>query len=460
MATKQFTVSHFKEIVRPALSQRPIYVRKDVTEDPGGTAKDVATKVAQLLPLVRVNDFVIERANITYFSLEVGKTFLPKITFTFDDEAFRCRKLLTSKLDFITVYFGNVSDEYYVKQEYVLSDVYANPGNPNVTLTGFLYVPKFYDQHIRYFNEENDAETSWKLIKKMCEECQLGMFTNIDETNDAQTWIQDNCTNYDFLQNVMRHSYVGNDTKLIYFIDQYDYLNVIDLTKAYSNREKERTSKHPMQGTPLLEEKEVILSSSRYEDVEKDQNPFAIKSWTANIKYGSNIERLPHRVQRNEYGLSALPFEVVTGELGTNTEIIDHTWYVEPIVSDVHPNYRNIHTERGYVDKHFDQGDEISCEMSWPIMLLYPYMYTPIKLYYEQMKVEYDDQNKETPSDQLDQEKPMPSKEPEIFDELHSGDYLITSIHYEVVADGEDTNLQTVTLKRLPLENPPKIKTT
>lgn len=460
MADKKFTVSHFKEILKPSLPQRPIYMRKDVTEDPGGETPYVAQKIAQRLPLIRINNFVIERANVSYFAIEVGKTFLPKITFTFDDEQFRCRKLLTSKLDFITVYFGNVGDEYFVKQEYVLSDVFANPSNPNVTMTGFLYVPKFYEQHIRYFNEENDAETSWKLIKKLCEECQLGMFTNIDATNDAQTWLQDNCTNLQFLENVMKHSYVSNDTKLVFFIDQYDYLNMIDLSKAYTNREKEKTSKHPMEGTPLLEEKEVILSSSRYEDVPKDQNPFAIKTWTANIKYGSNIQFLPKRIQRNEYSLSTLPFIVTTGELGTNTKIVNHRWYLEPIVSDVHQNYRNIASERPDVDRHFDQGDEIVCEMAWPVMLLYPYMYTPTKLYYEQRKVEYDDQEKETPSDQLDQEKPMPTQEPQIYDELHSGDYLITSINYEVIANGEDVNMQTVTLKRLPLESPPKIKTT
>lgn len=457
MAKKQFTVSHFKEIVKPSLSQREIYIREDVVKIDDLEDIDTAKKVAQLLPLIRVNDYVIHRTDLEYFSIDVGGTLLPRISFTFNDEYFKFRKLITSKLDFITVYFGNVGDEYFVKQEYVLSDVFANPDNPNVTLSGFLYVPDFYKQHVRYFNDETNTETSWKLIKKLCEECKLGFFTNVDETNDAQIWIQDNCTTYEFIQRVMKHSYISNDTKIIFFIDQYDYLNMIDLTKAYSNKELEKTAKHPMEGKPLDKTHDVILTSGRYD---KDNYPFMIANWTANLQFGSNIERLPKRIDRNEYSLSELPFKVVTGALETNTDIIEQNWYLEPTVTDVHKNYRNIVSESVWVNTHFNQGDEISCIMSWPVMLLYPYMYLPLKLYFETKKVEIDDQNAPKNAEQLDAEKPEFSGEVETLDELHSGDYLVTSIKYEMFADGSDTNRQTVTLKRLPLENPPKIKVT
>lgn len=460
MAEKQFTVSHFKEIVKPGLSQRKIRIRKDEEEINEGDNKKYAERVASVIPLIRVGDFVIHRDDINSFSIEIGKTLLPVITFNFNDEAQKCRRLLTSKKEFITVYYGNVADEYYIKQEYILSDIYCDPESDDVLMSGYLYVPGFYKQYIRYFNEENDAETSWKLIKKLCEECQLGFFTNIDDTNDAQTWIQDNCTVIDFLQKtVIPHAYVGDDTKLVFFIDQYDYLNVIDIKKAYSNRELEKTSKYPLTGLPIIEKdkpvtKEVKLTSERYN--ETDAYPFKIGSYTTNFRYGSRLDDLPLNIQRNEYSISELPFKINNANVETNTDEVDHHYYIDKTFTDVHSHYNSIMKERGYIDMFYDQGDEIELRMVGAVMLLYPYMYTPLILTTVLMRPEYDNAESDATVSTLDKEKPE-VKEMEVPDEMHSGDYIIRSIKYNF-SNVESENVQYVTLTRLPLKEIPKIK--
>lgn len=460
MADKIFTVTHFKEIVKPALSQRKIRIRKDEEEMNPGDNYEYAKHVASVIPLVRVGDFVIHRNNMNSFSIEIGNSFLPIITFNFKDEYQRCRRMLTSKKEFITVYYGNVADEYYIKQEYILSDIFCDPESDDVQMSGYLYVPEFYKQHIRYFNEENDAETSWKMIKKLCEECKLGFFTNIDETADAQTWIQDNCTTLDFFTNtIIPHAYNGDDTKLIFFIDQYDYLNVIDIKKAYQNRELEKTAKYPLTGLPIIENnqpvtKEVKLTTKRYDN--EEAYPFKIGSFTTNFRYGSRLDDLPLRVQRNEYSISELPFKITPAELPTNTNEIDHKWYINKTFTDVHAHYNSVMKERPYIDMNYDQGDEVECRMVGAIMLLYPYMYCPLILTTMIVRPEYDEAESDDPVSSLDKRKPS-IEEMELPDEMHSGDYIIRSIRYEFTNSTEE-NVQYVKLTRLPLEEIPQIK--
>lgn len=461
MAEKIFTVKHFKEIVKPALSQRPIYIRKDENELYDNADVDYAQRVAEVIPLIRVGNYVIHRDNINSFSIEVGKTLLPIITFNFDDEAQRCRRMLTAQKDLITVYYGNTVDEYYIKQEYILSDIFADPDSDDIQLTGYLYVPELYKQHIRYFNEETNTETTWKIIKKICEECSLGFFTNIDETDDAQTWIQDNCTTLEFLQNtIIPHAYVSDDTKLIFYIDQYDYLNVVDLKKAYTNRELEKTSKYPLTGISFEnnETKDIILTSGRWDnkDAPYKNSPFNIASYTTNFRYGSRLGELPDHIDRNEYSLSELPFKIESSQLKTNTHEVEQKYYITKVFSDVHKHYNSINYEKPYLDMHYDQGDEIEAKMVGPIMLLYPYMYVPVKLFTKLVRPEYDDAEKDSTPTELDKEKPS-IDEIDVPDELHSGDYLIQSIRYEC-SRYEEQNVQYITLTRLPLKEIPKIK--
>ena len=460
MADKIFTVTHFKEIVKPALSQRKIRIRKDEEEMNPGDNYEYAKRVASVIPLVRVGDFVIHRNNMNSFSIEIGNSFLPVITFNFKDEYQRCRRMLTSKKEFITVYYGNVADEYYIKQEYILSDIYCDPEADDVQMTGYLYVPEFYKQHIRYFNADNDADTSWKMIKKLCEECGLGFFTNIDDTADSQTWIQDNCTTLDFFtKTIIPHAYNGDDTKLVFFIDQYDYLNVVDIKKAYENHELEKTSKYPQTGLPILEDgqevtKDVKLTSKRYDN--EEAYPFQIGSFTTNFRYGSRLDDLPDRVQRNEFSLSELPFVIKSGEVETNTKEIDHKYYIERTCSDVHEHYNSVVAERPYIDMNYDQGDEVECRMVGAIMLLYPYMYCPLILTTQLTRPEYDEAESDDPVSELDKRKPQ-VKEMEIPDVMHSGDYIIRSIRYEYT-NSQNENIQYVRLTRLPLEEIPEIK--
>lgn len=473
-AIQQRKTTHFKEILKPSTTQRDIYVKFDVEnvdtplqgyEQP----EQIAFATASVTPLVRIGDYLVMSERIKYLSVDVGTSFLPQVTINFDDSDYKFRKVMSSKLDFITVYIGNTRDPYFTKQEYVLSNISAYPDDPIISVTGYLYIPELFQMQTRWFGPDNDADTSWKVIKKLCEECHLGMWTNIDDTNDSQVWIQDNCTTLDFFRTLQEHAYTTSDTRLLMFIDQYDYLNFIDLSKAYTNKEPEWTAQHPYEGNPLPEEMKVILSSRNQAPTGDDKiiSPFLIKNWTVNVNYGSNAQSLPHSIQRNEMNLSELPFVVTTGELQSNTELIDHRWYIKPLWTDVHPNYNSIYQEASMVGMHYEQGDTISAEMNFATMLLYPYMYLPVELYLPNDRGNYQESTK--PSELQSEKQNLAEnskvvakreeleKYSEVKDELHSGDYLLKSIRYEFHPDGNHFKCyQFLELCRLPLEEIPE----
>lgn len=460
--------SHFKEILKPSTTQRDIYIKYDGDSELNPEADNIAQFTSGAQPLVRVGDSLIMSDKISYLSIEIGSSFLPRISITFEDEDYKFRRVMTSKLDFITVYIGNTKDPYFTKQEFVLSGLSAYPESSEVSVSGFLYIPELYQIQTRWFGPDNDKDTVWKIAKFLCEECHLGFWTNIDDTNDSQVWIQDNCTTLDFFEKLQRHAFTSEDTRLLFFIDQYDYLNLIDLSKAYGNREVEYTAYHPYMHTPLQEERAIILSTERTgaKEEDKDLNPFQIKNWTQNIHYGDNAESLPHAIQRNEMMLSALPFEVRTGELQTNTDLIDHKWYIQPKWSDTHDNYNSVARESAWIDMHYQQGDELYVEMSFANMFLYPYQYVPVEIWIEHSRPDLQDI---TQPSTLDEESALYTDDPEVaelaetmvkkaevLDKLHSGDYIITSIRYEYRPADDNVCFQFLRLSRLILEDIPR----
>lgn len=464
------TSTHFKEILKPNLEKRDIVVRYDEELQDSGTEPQTIANQAGVPPLIRVDNYLVVNTDVISLRLTIGETFLPQLSLTFRDSPERFKLIATSKKSFVSFFYGTLKDGYFIKQEYLITELNISPLSNEVTVYGSFWVPEFYKQYIRGFSEL----TSFNCIKKLCEECKLGLWTNIDDTVDSQTWIQDNCTTLEFLQKVASHAYVSEDTKLLFFIDQYDYLNVIDVTKAIQNRDIETITKHTLSGKPFASDepnpREVILSSRKLDEdntaPQNRDNIFPIAEWSPTYNYGSNAEELPLTINRNELKISEQPIQLESTQLQTTTDLIDHGYYYAPVWDDVHPKYASVRNEVNLKMIHYSQGDTITAAMAWPCMFLYPWMYVPVKIFYMKERTMHDEQTNTEDAETIIQNAPPfddPSKpsDGERLDELHSGDYVIESITYDLSPDfnGDMRNmLQTVKLHR-PILNPiPEIK--
>lgn len=73
--------------------------------------------------------------------------------------------------------------------------------------------------------------TSHKALQSVCREIGLGFNTNLDDSNDAMTWINTNSTRYEFMMQTIDFSYKSDESFLIGYIDYYYNYNYVDIQK-------------------------------------------------------------------------------------------------------------------------------------------------------------------------------------------------------------------------------------
>lgn len=73
--------------------------------------------------------------------------------------------------------------------------------------------------------------TSHKVLQQIAREAGVGFNTNIDDTDDAMTWI--NSGNYvsEFMEEIVESSYKSDDSFMVSFVDFYYNFNFVDLAK-------------------------------------------------------------------------------------------------------------------------------------------------------------------------------------------------------------------------------------
>lgn len=73
--------------------------------------------------------------------------------------------------------------------------------------------------------------TSHKVLQQIAKEAGMGFNTNIDDTNDAMTWINPGNDVKDFVEDIVESSYKSDQSFITFFIDFYYNFNLIDLAK-------------------------------------------------------------------------------------------------------------------------------------------------------------------------------------------------------------------------------------
>lgn len=416
--------SQLKEFLVPNIDIDDIIIFKDANESESKNI-DVANQIGYNVPIIKLNDFLVDRGMIDNCSLIFGQELLPQINITINDDKFRLRKTLQSEKISIVINFGTTLDPYYIKQEFILNNVSGIATSPIIYISGYLYIPELYKSKIKSYEM-----TSFNVIKEICKECNLGLLSNIDDTDDFQIWINDNKNNILFLNDLISHSYINDNTYIRCFIDQYNYLNLIDVRKSFENNIYEKTKINPIDGTELPEQVDVILSSKQNDE----SNYFKIQSFNLNLNYGSNTKHIPSEIIRNEINLNSKILKIDNNNNILKNQLLDIINYQSINLDSIHKKYNISSFERKYLSMDLEQGDALNVEMFMPVMLLYPYQMVPVKLYIQSSKEQVENQN----VDNYDELYEMVSDEErkfEDYDEIHSGNYIIKTIKLSMSQD-------------------------
>jgi hypothetical protein len=441
-----------KELLRPTLSPQSIVVRKD-----DENKSHLRELVGYRYPLLRILDTTIDAPLIQNFSLTIGNTFLPTMDITVDDTDQRFREKLKANLDILTLYMGSNRDNNYIKSDYLIGNLYSDPSSTMFTLSCMLLVKDLYTKRIRSFGKT----TSIEVLKTICAECGLGLLSNVDSTTDEQVYIQDGKRTVDYIFYICKRAYKNDNTKFDVFIDQYNYLNFIDVASAYSDNTPVYTTEDPISGEQLDEKRAFILNNN----IEDPDKIFKFTQWSTDNNYGAVSQNTPQILRTHSVDIELnkkeeAPIKETFISTKTNddknakfknAQLLDYSYVQLHNTDNTHANYSKTLAVTEQLDKVYGQGSKLDVGLMYPVFYAFPYQYVPVELYNSVKHEQYDEQENTGRSvEDIMQNIANPSAKYE-KNTLISGDYWIRSITYSYAKSH-------VTWQRIRLHQLPSIK--
>jgi hypothetical protein len=104
-----------------------------------------------------------------------------------------------------------------------------NKKNGTYTITGTLDVDNFYKKGYKSYKG-----TSFNVLKELAVENGIGFNSNIGNTNDTMTWRKNGSNIPEFVKNVVKHSYISDNSFILGYYDYYWCYNCIDIEKEWN----------------------------------------------------------------------------------------------------------------------------------------------------------------------------------------------------------------------------------
>jgi hypothetical protein len=254
-------------VVEPEIKPTEIKVNS-LGEEKGN--KKQSKIVATVEPYISINGYDFKEEEVNYFRLTLGGK-LPMLEVSvvdgkniFDTEFYPrdgdCVTILVNSKNSDT--FKSIHMDFDITEVETSKDVAA--GKPTVNITGVAKIPKIAAETCKYYEDGPSLDH----LEMVARELKLGMATNITETQDKQPRIQAWTSYRDFINNIVSDSYVSEESFTEWYIDQFYYLNFIDVNRIFD-------SENPSIGE--LQENFASLQASLAEDGDQKEDADNIK---------------------------------------------------------------------------------------------------------------------------------------------------------------------------------------
>jgi hypothetical protein len=94
------------------------------------------------------------------------------------------------------------------------------------TIRGTIDIPNLY-----IIKNKSYKGTSFEVLREVSKELGLGFNSNITSADDSMTWRSTNKKPYDFINDVIQHSYISDKSFMLGYIDYYYCFNYVDVEK-------------------------------------------------------------------------------------------------------------------------------------------------------------------------------------------------------------------------------------
>lgn len=181
-------------------------------------------------PLVYYNGIHIEYSDISGFEL-YHEGILPAVKISFVDRngIFKDSGFPTDDTTISIFIYSKSKRLRSINMDFKISS-FKDLGSNEFLIIGLVNIPQIYLRKFKSYSKK----TSFETLQEVAKECELGFCSNVSNSSDKMTWINAGFTNYQFVNDIIRNSYLNDESFINCYIDFYYNICYVDVEKELS----------------------------------------------------------------------------------------------------------------------------------------------------------------------------------------------------------------------------------
>lgn len=210
------------QIDQPTIKLVPMKFARQETDVE--SSKQVATTIG-LTPFLSFNGAQINDRDIQSFVLE-HDGMIPKVSIIFRDSTGLISKEPPRDDTKFEIFLNSRSVNLkYIHLRFKI-EIFDKLPNDSYNLAGTLDISDLYRNKFKV-----KRGTSFEVLREICKDLTLGFNSNIENTNDKMPWRNIGDKQYKFMEDIVKHSYISDESFMAGYIDFYYCFNYVDIEK-------------------------------------------------------------------------------------------------------------------------------------------------------------------------------------------------------------------------------------
>jgi hypothetical protein len=205
------------------------------------TMKEKLSKFANVIPIIRINQYDVQGDRLEMFEIDCTG-FYPTCRFSFfDRDGLFTARHFPKDGDIIQVYIRSAGKETTFKPiriDFTVEDIKPLGGGGStdtasqLMVEGRMHIPNLFTEKVEF-----QIGNSWDALLNIAEGLRLGYASNVDSTDDEQTWTNPYDTSMKFIQDIVANAYFNDESFFTAYIDPYYYLTLVDVNKLFDQED-------------------------------------------------------------------------------------------------------------------------------------------------------------------------------------------------------------------------------
>jgi len=234
---------HILVITEPTLKLDPMVYDSGKEEEPGGIK--ISKENGGITPAIRINEIDLQQFDINTLSIDMSG-FIPEVYLTFmDTNNYFKGDSIPRDGDVVSVRLASRQTDVFkdIRMDFDIINCSANAApeggqNPQslpggeYRISGRLKIPKLYAEESKGYGKK----TSLDHLEEIATELKLGFATNIDKTDDEMSRFCPYISKAKFIEDIVKHGYIDDESFVVCRVDPYYHLNYVDLNKVFNSK--------------------------------------------------------------------------------------------------------------------------------------------------------------------------------------------------------------------------------